>query len=93
MTISELKYTLTVLMIMKDKRLSSGIMNKKQQQKQKQHLTLALLSLSLLLGFIAIPVLNESASTNAYAQGITSSDIDRERRYIQSDYASTRIRP
>jgi hypothetical protein len=80
MTISELKYTLTALINMKDKRLSSGIMNKKQQQKQKQNLTLALLSLPLLLGSIATLVLN--AGPDAYAQGVTSSEIQEKKKDI-----------
>jgi len=61
---------------MKDKRLSLGIRKKKQQQ-QKQHLTVALLSLPLLLGFIATSVLN--AGPDAYAQGITSSEIQKKK--------------
>jgi hypothetical protein len=60
---------------MKDKRLSLGIRKKKQQQ--KQHLTVALLSLPLLLGFIATSVLN--AGPDAYAQDITSSEIQKKK--------------
>src|SRR5215212_2209197 len=60
---------------MKDKRLSLGIRKKKQQQ--KQHLTVALLSLPLLLGFITTSVLN--AGPDAYAQGITSSEIQKKK--------------
>ena len=55
---------------MKDKHLSLG-------KQQKQHLTVALLSLPLLLGFITTSVLN--AGPDAYAQGITSSEIQKKK--------------
>ena len=55
---------------MKDKHLSLG-------KQQKQHLTVALLSLPLLLRFITTLVLN--AGPDAYAQGITSSEIQKKK--------------
>jgi hypothetical protein len=59
---------------MKDKRLLLGIRKKKQQ---KQDLALALLSLPLILGFIATLALN--TGPDAYAQGITSSEIQKKK--------------
>jgi hypothetical protein len=68
---------------MKDEHLSL-------RTRYKQELTLVFLSASL-LGIMATSVL--SAGSDAVAQAITSLDTIKKKRYIQSNYDHTRIRP